>query len=252
MKLASLILLIAVLQLSQWSNAKRHRRIRDTRTSCPGRCLYEAPQRYHRHRYFVRMHLFDLQEFVRYFSHETKGAGLLPDVSHVVVEEACDRARTMKNCLANCTSPGDRRSRIKYTRVVNITSAIFCDPAVQRQYDCLKNVSKHASHQCKIRCDEFRQAVVHGQNENSTSSGGFGLPETIRGLCKLVNCRLHCSNNNIINSCDQTAFEAAKNFVRGLGRLTKEYFSFYDIGYLFPRDACAVDALLREPSTQDV
>jgi len=248
MKLSSWLILIGLVIQVGFLNAKHNRRSLDARSSCPGRCLYEAPQRYQRHRYFVRMHLFDLQEFIRYFLYETRGAGLLPDVSHDVVEEACERARTMRSCLSNCTAASDRRSRAKYGRVVNITSTVLCDPAVQRQYDCLQNVSKHASAHCKQRCDEYRQAVLRGQNENGTSSGGFGLPETIRGLCKLVNCRLYCSKSNIITSCDQTAFEAAKNFVRGLGRLTKEYFSFYDIGYLYPRDACSVEALLREPS----
>jgi len=202
--------------------------------SCPGKCVLQDKYR----EAFLQI-LPKAKEFGKQLAEQgSEAAQLVPTLHPEKWDNYCTEIGTIRTCIQACNDPADAEKKTKAEAILNAAADIVCDADIKAKFPCLQEVGKTPSPTCNEQCTQYKQPIIDAYNQyRQTGTRDWEKAKTAgKNVCLLVNCRLKCRKQDIINKCEQSGFDAGKKLVKELAILGKTTHSQFRPAANFPEE----------------
>lgn len=217
------------------------RDIQAIKDSCPGRCIMQD-----KYREYVTQMLPKAREFGKQIAEGGDSTPIIPPLQPEKFDQICTEITTVQTCVGNCNDPADADKKTKAQAILAAAKDIVCDADIKAQAPCLLEVGKVPSPTCNTQCAQYKDPILEAYNNyKQTGTRDWDKAKVAaKNVCLLVNCRLKCRKNDIVQKCQEAGYTTAKNLVKKLAVLGQTTHSQFRPSQNYPAE-CKPDAIIQ-------
>jgi len=241
MKLFLAILALSCATVFGMPEADRFKRdIQSIKESCPGKCIVQD-----KYREWFQQVLPKAREFGKQIAEGGDSTPVVPNLPAEKLDEICNELTTIRSCVSACNEPADAENKAKAEAILAAAADIVCNAEIKQHFPCLLDVGKTPSPTCNEQCKNYKQPILDAyQHYKQTGQRDWEKAKLAgKNACLLVNCRIKCRKNDIIQKCQEAGYATLKSLIQKLGVLAQTTHAQFRPTQNFPEE-CKPDSLI--------